>query len=179
LNITGSAPLWLRNVTNDHGLGVCSEGTPSCSTGGGDVNELDNAGAIEAIRLTNGNAGTVWTSLWVSSLDSGGDGGSEEGWLLWGDGPGQRFAFSYGTTAGKCNVECDVLLLAKGALSASAYDALVNTAVIGFTPKFDAGTNNDYLVWKGSVASVPEPATAALFGAALLGFGVRRRAKKS
>ncbi|MCU0868148.1 MAG: hypothetical protein MUF30_00895, partial [Burkholderiales bacterium] len=35
-----SVILWLRNQTNDHGLGVCSEGADACKTGGGDVNEL-------------------------------------------------------------------------------------------------------------------------------------------
>ena len=77
---TGSK-LWLRNEPNDHGLGVCSEGD-ACGTGGGDVNELDNSGTLEFIVLERPD-GTHWTQLWVSSLDSGGTGGSKEGRLVW------------------------------------------------------------------------------------------------
>jgi hypothetical protein len=74
------ATLWLRNQTGDHGLGVCSPGE-SCSSGG-DFNELSQLTNNEAITLTDTNGG-VWTSLWVSSLDSGGTGGNESGIIYW------------------------------------------------------------------------------------------------
>lgn len=71
--------LYLRNQTDDHGLGVCSEdGATACgpASGYGDVNGLGNFGNTEVIRLTL-PTGKMWKSLWVSSLDSGGAGRSE------------------------------------------------------------------------------------------------------
>ena len=67
------ADLWLRNNPGDTGLGVCSEGSSACASGGGDVNELSNEGQPELIELTLPSS-SAWTSLWVSSLDSGGSG---------------------------------------------------------------------------------------------------------
>lgn len=75
-----SQPLTLfeRHNPDDHGFGVCSpkEQTNSAcrppatyTGGGGNVNELDNLGKSELIRLTLAD-GYHWLNVWISSLDS-------------------------------------------------------------------------------------------------------------
>ena len=78
--MTTNTSLYLRNVTSDHGLGVISNGETSAQ--GGDYNELSNELNLEVIRLQK-PTGDKWTSLWVSSLDSGGSGSAEVGTLYW------------------------------------------------------------------------------------------------
>jgi hypothetical protein len=176
-NLSTPAHLWLRNDTNDHGLGVCSEGA-SCARGGGDVNELDNHGTPEFIVLQRPD-GTYWTQLWVSSLDSGGSGGSEEGLLVWGNSLVElmagtnAFQFASGTFAG---VEGDILSLAVA--SGFNPDALY----VLFTHPAGVGDNNDYLVWRGAYNEgrflVPEPGTLTLLGAAAALAALRRRTRR-
>ncbi|MGH8851739.1 MAG: PEP-CTERM sorting domain-containing protein [Casimicrobiaceae bacterium] len=183
LTAATTAPLWLRNETNDHGLGVCSEGDDACKSGGGDVNELTNGADQEAIRLTS-PLGSIWTSLWVSSLDSGGSNSAERGVLLWSTNAssfsfGNSFSFGFGDFGG--SVEGDLLTLAAavGFDPTARYLLFINDPANGAAGD---GANNDYLVWKGATEppqlQVPEPGSIALLGAALTAFifGRRKRA---
>jgi hypothetical protein len=176
-DITASttAPLWLRNQDNDHGLGVCSEGEEACASGGGDVNELSNQADVEGIRLTL-PSNSKWTELWVSSLDSGGSNSNESGILLWGNDPtvfsfANSFVFSFGNISPA--VEGDILTLA----AASGFDPTAKYVL--FINDISNGPNNDYLVWKGAYTSTlreaPEPGTYLLLAIAFAGLMFYRR----
>ena len=178
-----TAPLWLRNETNDHGLGVCSEGDNACATGGGDVNELTNANDQEAIRLTL-PLGDIWTSLWVSSLDNGGSNNAERGVLLWGNNPtsfslGNSFSFGFGDFGSVVEGDLLTLAAASGFNPTARYVLFINDPTNGAAGD---GANNDYLVWKGATApperQLPEPGSIILLcaGLAALMFGRRKRA---
>src|SRR4051794_11332262 len=83
---TGTTLIGRNEGADDAGLGVCSPGE-SCNiggSGGGDANELSQLTNNEAILLTLAS-GSSWVDLWVSSLDSGGTGGLEQGTLYWGN----------------------------------------------------------------------------------------------
>jgi hypothetical protein len=169
--------LWLRKEANDNGLGVCSEGAPACGSGGGDVNELSNQFRLEAIRLTR-PSDTNWSQLWVSSLDSGGSSNSEKGVLYWSNSatsfsPVDSFSFGYPAFSGT-SVEGNLPL--PGGFNAGARYLL-------FTNNAGNGTNNDYLVFGGVLASpvfeqsIPEPGSMVLFGVGLILLAVARRRK--
>ena len=180
------ASLFQRDETNDHGLGVCSEGPFWCYVGGGDVNELSNQWYDEAIRLNKGSNAT-WVELWVSSLDGG-----EVGTLYWGDSanvadllnPSNSFSYQAGVF-GAGIVEGNILALA----AASGFDATAQYVLFvpgsPITPSalcISTGgctlPDNDYLVWKGTVNPVPIPAAVWLFGSGLIGLvGIARRKK--
>ncbi|WP_158287832.1 PEP-CTERM sorting domain-containing protein [Falsiroseomonas bella] len=175
-NLSTPANLWLRNVTNDHGLGVCSEGASACRSGGGDVNELDNDGSNEFIRLTL-PTGELWETLWVSSLDGGGSGGSEEGRLQWSNDP------TFGSVIGSANfaytggsVEKEILASIAGFDTSAKY--------LLFSHPGSVGDDNDYLVWKGTTVAdpnfipAPEPASLTLLGAGIFAMGLARRRRR-
>jgi len=150
---TTNTQLWERNVTDDHGLGVSSNGEPNPATSGGDVNELSNQLNNEVIRLTKANATDKWTELWVSSLDSGGSGGAEKGTLYWSNSATpdlstltSKFTFKYGDF-GPDTAEGNVL-----ALNPAGFDATAKYVFFVAGPNA-GGTNNDYLVWKASTVA--------------------------
>ncbi|MCP2728672.1 SdrD B-like domain-containing protein, partial [Limnofasciculus baicalensis] len=149
---TTNTVLWQRNETNDHGLGVWSNGEPNPITSGGDVNELSNQLNQEVIRLTK-TAGEQWTSLWVSSLDGGGSGGAEKGTLYWSNSATPtlntlttKFTFQYGDFGS--SVEGNIL----GLTQSASFDKNAQYLFFVAGPN-TAGTNNDYLVWKATTAS--------------------------
>ncbi|CAG0123806.1 partial Serine-aspartate repeat-containing protein D, partial [Rhodocyclaceae bacterium] len=145
---TTNTVLWGRNVPNDHGIGVWSSGEPDPVASGGDVNEISNQLNNEVLRLTKAD-GQSWTSLWVSSLDSGGSGSAEAGTLYWSNSAtpdlsslSTKFTFHYGDFG--TSVEGDLLTLNPANFDPSAKYLFF---VAGPNP---AGTNNDYLFWKAT-----------------------------
>lgn len=167
------ATLWQRNVANDHGLGVCSP-NESCSTGGGDHNELSQLKNTEAILLTL-KAGYNWDGLWVSSLDGGGTAGAENGKVFWGNSSsiatllgGSSYAFQYPQFGG---------VAAEGELTIAGFDSTARYVL--FVPGAGTstlGNNEDYLVWGADTKYVPDAsASLPLLGLALAGLASLRR----
>ncbi len=179
--------LWLRtSIPHDAGLGVCTLSerlsTPDCTSGGGDVNEISNqlypsTGLFDSIQLEK--AGGNWTSLVVSSLDSGGTNNAESGLLIWTDqenaagqpvySPSNVFGFSYNDFKPSDNGD----LMSLDALSTAGFDGSAKYVLLAANPlncvpdnNVPVSCNNDFLVWKASVA-VPEPSTLALLGLGL------------
>jgi len=178
--------LWLRNNSDDHGLGVCSTGEdcgPVNSTGFGDNNELSNGVNDEVIRLSRNSSG-AWTDVWVSSLDAnvGTGGGLETGIVYWSNNAAPDLNSMTGITINMNNSlggsdEGSIF----GYLTANGMDASAQYLFFRASPASvdQAGAlNNDYLVY--GVSAVPEPESYAMLlaGLGLLGFGRRRLLRK-
>jgi hypothetical protein len=170
------ADLWNNNGIDEHGLGVCSEGTAAC-TGMGDVNEVSNQLNLEVLRLTL-PAGQKWSSLWVSSLDAGGSDNNEIGTLYWSNQAqpdlstlSTQRVFSHNDLAGANEGN---LFALPG--FAATFDPTAKYLFFraGVNP---AGTDNDYLVWGGNLSAVPEPSALLSLLAGLVAvaaIGVRK-----
>jgi len=173
------ANLWANNAPAEHGIGVCSEGTIACG-GTGDVNELSNQrnDGVEVLRLTL-PTGRKWSSLWVSSLDVGGSNNNETGTLYWSNLPqpdlstlSTQHVFSHNDLGGLDEADLLTLPGLTGTFDTSAKYVFFRA---GINP---AGNDNDYLIWGGNLAAVPEPSSLACMFAgigALVTLAARRR----
>ena len=178
--------LWLRtDGVPENGLGVCSEGTSACNSGGGDVNELsNNADNTEWIVLTR-PSNMEWTGLWVGSLDDNSGSAIEKGTVFWSNTLGDLTNGSAFNSTQVSGASGDIIGLLSG------FDPFANYLMFRAGPGTDNNPfNNDYLVWGVDTISctpncpgtqnVPEPITLSLFGAGLAGaVAIRRRKKKS
>lgn len=138
------------------------------------MNELDNLGNDEVIRLTKGAYN--WSDVFVSSLDS-----SEVATIYWSN----DAAANLNTLTTKVEVASGWLgagvvegsILAK--LNAAAWDP--SSAYLYFRAGGSIATtpDNDYLVW--GVTAIPEPETYAMLlaGLGLMGFVARRRQRNA
>jgi hypothetical protein len=169
-----AARLFVRNDGGAAlGLGVCTpyeSNAGACSAdtyagGGGEINELDNTGTPEMIRLTLGEH-YRWDAVWVSSLT-----GSERGQLRYSnDGTlsGQLPGGSFTSYVQLDPASATQRIALHGAAAAARYLYLLPGP---------AGTDNDHLLWKVQVTHMPEPSAVALLGLGLapLVLAVRRR----
>jgi PEP-CTERM motif len=186
-NVWSAANLFRRNESpSDVGFGVCNpiEGS-SCGTGsgGGDINELDNSGQRELIRLTL-PAGYTWVSVGVSSLDNNGGVGSPES--------GRLFADSDGVASKTAGASGDTLITSFTGSSNPNLQLTIpggdaSSRYLFFEPFNPNGsTNNDFLINNaviqavsvGGQSAVPEPATLMLLGSGLALAVRKRRALK-
>jgi PEP-CTERM motif len=182
-NVWTPANLFRRDEDpNDVGFGVCNpiEGS-SCGTGsgGGDINELDNSGQRELIRLTL-PTGYTWVSVGVSSLDTNGGVGSPES--------GRLFADSNGIASTTAGASGDTLITSFTGSSNPNLQLTIpggdaSSPYLFFEPFNPNGsTNNDFLIsnaviqstGKSGQGTVPEPATLVLLGSGLA-LAVRKR----
>jgi hypothetical protein len=181
--VTGGANLYVRNQTNDHGLGVCSpadrgQGGASGNNcpgpnGGGDWNELDNEDAAELIRLEL-PAGYEWVSVQLSSLDTNSNTVSEFGRLSTSpDGDPENLGVTLWEFQGGVDpIEAIFLIPASAATARYLFFEPIDWGATATNPD-----NNDFLVYQATIdrRQVPEPGTLALFGLGLLAIGRARR----
>ena len=177
LNTAGGAVAAQRDRTT-MGLASARKAT-ACLDGAGDVNELDNAGAPEAICSS---ARTIpLDQPWVSSLDSGGSGGSEEGQPRLGE---QHRRAAAG--AERISSSSAWRLRRRGrrrhpvALVAAGFDPDALLCDVHAPERCRRPTTT---TWSGAAPMtkarflVPEPGTLGLLGVALVFGAMRRRAR--
>jgi len=185
--IGDASHLWVRSEgPSEDGLGVCSEGTAACNTGG-DVNEVSNQENTDWLVL-NRPADDMWSGVWVSSLDFNGSGLAEKGTLYWSNTLGDlsnSVSFDANDVTG---ANGDIFAL----LTAAGFDPFANFLMFRAGPgTAENPTNNDYLVWGVDLTSclancpgttgfpTPEPLTLSIFGMGLAGAALLRRRRKT
>ena len=196
-NTWQAANLFGRNEANDHGIGVCDPAETNCGSGSGqgDINELDNAGKKELIRLTL-PAGYKWVSVQLSSLDKNSSSlpSQWERGLLATDstgspgGPLTTICTFAPDSGGTCAVVGGTAWTASssfepilGNLGADASDQYLFFKPYDWTTGH-YNTNNDYLIAAATIKAppVPEPASMLLLGSGLVTIAsVVRRKRRS
>ena len=176
-----SANLFRRNEPNDHGLGICNPDETCTFPGGGNINELDNNGHPELIRLTLPD-GFFWTEVGISSMDENGSDDEEDFER------GEAYATNDGDPANLLSgspfwqfegtVPVEVTHPVTGADQFAQHIFFrpfdwSGGAVYGYN------TDNDFLVWQATIEPIPEPGTLGLLAAGLLGLGIAARRRKS
>jgi hypothetical protein len=169
--------LFVRNEPNDHGFGVCNPreiASRACrppdtyAGGGGETNELDDAGTPELLRVSLA-AGWTWESLWVSSLD-----GRERG----------EIRYSDDASLSRRAVRRADLLLAYRHDPGEAFEVELPVTGAARTARFlfvipgPHGRDNDHLLWQAAVTQVPEPGTLALVATGVAAIGVARARRR-
>ena len=158
--------LFVRNDDDDLGFGVCAPEDQTKSAcdkvgkykgGGGDTNELDNAGSRDMLRFTIA-AGWKWDFVKFSTLSK------DEGGQLWyTDSPGlDKDLSSFASRLKSYN----------GPKKGSFLDLdLSRTAAAEATYLYFVPTGDDagHMIWQMGVTQVPEPATVVLMA---MGFGL-------
>lgn len=179
----GMANLFRRNDAEDHGLGVCNPDEDCEETDSeGDINELDNAGHPELIRLTL-PSGFLWTEVAVSSLDTNGSQDPDHFER------GQAFATNDSDPANAASGVAFWQFAGNGAVEVThAVEGADQLASYIFFRPYDwsggieepyYNEDNDFLVWQVTIEPVPEPGTVFLLAGGLLGLVLAVRRKKS
>lgn len=178
---SAGANLYVRDETNDHGLGVCSPADRVSTgnlcpgpSGGGDWNELDDEDTNELIRLAL-PAGYEWVSVQLSSLDANNGSGFEYG-QLWADLDGDPSSLDtvLWQFRGDGPVEPSFFIPGSAATAPYLFFEPFDWSIGGLS------TNNDFLVYQATIdrpdRDVVEPGAIGILAIGLLALGrIRRR----
>ena len=167
--------LYMKNGgPTEEGLGVCSpaeQATSACSppytNGGGNINELDNLGAAELIRLEL-PAGYLWVSAAVSSLDT-----QEAGRVYWSNQANPDLVIDISSAFSAFSSPTNPNPFTINLSSIGGFDP--SAKYLYFQPGHGPTTDNDFLVSAATIGPVPEPSTLLLLASGLVGLGAARK----